>query len=172
MQYTSGDGAARPGASRRSAAWVAGIVAARPAQPADALTEDALDDEDPLIRQGLDHTGDDDALRGRRPGGECRGDLGGVARLQAEVELLAEPEGELLGERAGAIGRALRGAGLGEPAETHEDAEVALDGLGDPGAVQSALGVAPPSRLTRLDPQPAAAGRAAATEEHLQVKPA
>jgi hypothetical protein len=61
------------------------------------------------------------------------GDLARVAGLEPEVELLAQPVGELAGQLGHVVVGAPGGARLGHPGQLGQDQQVAVDRLGDTG---------------------------------------
>jgi hypothetical protein len=97
-----------------------------PLDLADADPVQPLHDQDPGRRQlGVDGRHVDLVA-----GGQC-GDLGRVAGLQPEVELLAQPVGELPGQLGHPVVGTPGGARLGHPGRLGQDLQVAVDRLGD-----------------------------------------
>jgi hypothetical protein len=137
--------------SRIDACWRAssrpGPVQAHGVDPLDLADADPvqpLHDQDSGRRQlGVD---------GRHPhpvvGGEPGGDLGRVAGLQPEVELLAEPLGELAGQLGDVVVGAPGGAGLGHLGQLGQHQQAAVDRRGHTGPLHlddHRLAAAPPA---------------------------
>jgi hypothetical protein len=82
-------------------------------------------------------------------GGHGGGDLGGVAGLQPEVELLAQPVGELAGQVGHVVVGPPGGAGLGHPGQLGQHQQVVVDRLGDAGPLHLTTTASPLRSRTR-----------------------